>query len=133
MHITRQADYAIRIVLCLSQVRDKLEMKAIAEETAVTPQFTFKILRTLVQKKIVKSLRGVHGGYSLACDPEELTLLDIIEAIDGPIVLSPCVQDDNICTRMGREKSKCPVHHFFTDLNTEVHNRLKSRTIESLA
>lgn len=74
MHITLESDYAIRIVLYLSQIQKRAEAKNISENTEVTLRFALKILRKLVAAGIVKSFKGTQGGYELNKAPAEITL-----------------------------------------------------------
>ena len=85
MKITREADYALRIIAMLADENRQIEAKAIAEKNDIPYRFTLKILRKIVQAGIIKSYRGVNGGYVLNKKPSEITLKDVIETIDGKI------------------------------------------------
>ena len=74
MHMTLEADYAVRIVEFLAMHAERVDAKTIAEKTNVTLRFTLKILRTLVADGIVCSYKGAKGGYRLAQPPQEITL-----------------------------------------------------------
>ena len=81
MHITLETDYAIRIVECLSLCGGKIDASAISERTDVPQRFSLKILRKLVHSDIVKSYKGVQGGYELAKAPGDITLRTVVEAM----------------------------------------------------
>ena len=90
MKITREADYALRIIAMLADENRQIEAKAIAEKNDIPYRFTLKILRKIVQAGIIKSYRGVNGGYVLNKKPSEITLKDVIETIDGKIAINKC-------------------------------------------
>ena len=79
MRFTLESDYAIRIVHCLAVSQEKLDANTIANNSDVTIRFAVKILRKLCIADIVKSYKGVQGGYKLAKEPEKITLKDLIE------------------------------------------------------
>ena len=88
MHITLEADYAVRIVHCLAKNGQRMDAKSISDETGVTLRFSLKILRKLVSAGIIKSYKGTQGGYEIARPLEEITLNDVIETVEGPFALS---------------------------------------------
>ena len=83
MHITLESDYAIRIVQILACANNRMDAKTIAEETCVTLRFSLKILRKLVTEGLVKSYKGSQGGYELTRPAKEISLKDVIEAVEG--------------------------------------------------
>lgn len=127
MHITREADYALRIVDTLARNSQRLEAKTIAERACVTLRFSLKILRKLVASGIVKSYKGSLGGYEIAKPLEEITIYDILETIEGPVALNRCVLDDHECSRV--PDKKCPYHYLFEHVSDRVRAELSSVTI----
>lgn len=91
MHITLEADYAVRIVHALAQSGKRLDAKTISEMTGVTLRFSLKILRKLVAAGIVKSFKGTQGGYEIGKPAEEISLGEVIETIEGRYTLNPAV------------------------------------------
>lgn len=133
MHLTQETDYAIRIALHLSKkYGEVVESNTLARENRVPRQFSLKILRKLMQAGVVVSHRGKQGGYSLHKKPEHLTLLDVIEAIEGPLVVNRCLYDQDFCNLMGKN-DYCPVHHAFADIQLTLRDKLSSVTFASLA
>lgn len=134
MKITRECDYAIRIILMLS----KLERGAVAgaaaisEKQCVPKQFTLKILRKLMKEGYVSSVKGSCGGYSLAVAPEELTLMDIVTAVDGEIAVNRCLGCGGCCNRV-KNPEDCPVHRRLCRLNDAICAELGSVTMAELA
>ena len=101
MRITREADYALRIVAMLSSEGKQLDAKVISERNDIPYRFTLKILRKIVQAGIVKSFRGVNGGYVLNRKPSEITLREVIETIDGKIAINKCFENPENCRNSG--------------------------------
>src|SRR4030042_5301649 len=100
MQITRQADYAVRAVLHLAKMDNgtRAATSRIAEVQKIPPSFLAKIVSQLSVAGVVQTSRGARGGVSLARDPSEINLLEVIEAIAGPIMLNECVNDRSVCT-----------------------------------
>ena len=98
MKITKEADYALRIVAMLARDGAQVEAKVIAEKNDIPYRFTLKILRKIVQAGYLRSYRGVNGGYTLNKKPSEITLRNIIEVIDGEISLNICLSEDGCCS-----------------------------------
>lgn len=101
MTITREADYAMRIMALLSQTNNLIDANEIAQQCCVPYRFTLKILRKLVCAGLAKSYRGVNGGYLLNRPASEITLQDIIESIDGPMVINRCIAEPELCNNAG--------------------------------
>ena len=131
MRITREADYALRIMCLLSEDGNILDAKSIAEQTSLTPQFTLKILRKLAGGGLVRSYKGAQGGYSLAEGAKNTTVKTVIELIDGPLAISKCV--DGGCSLAGTNKSECVIHHIFAAVSDELSRKLDSIKISEVA
>ena len=100
MQITRQADYAMRAVVYLAELGSdrRAATSQIADVQHIPPSFLAKIVSQLSVAGLLQTSRGARGGVSLARAPEEISLLEVIEAIDGPILLNECVADSGVCT-----------------------------------
>lgn len=130
MQITRQADYAMRAVMYLAENGPdrRAATSQIAEEKHIPPSFLAKIVSQLSVAGLLQTSRGARGGVSLARLPEEISLLEVVEAIDGPILLNECVADTDACT-FGESCSLRPV---FCDAQAELVARLEETTFGSL-
>lgn len=108
MKLTRGGEYGIRGVLYLAhQDNGKISMlSAIAKAQDVPPRFLAKIFQALAKAGIVRSHRGAKGGFSLARPAAEITIKDVVEAIEGPIYLNVCLVGPGECTR----DKICPMH-----------------------
>lgn len=132
MRISQEADYAIRVVVHLSQVNqyEIVAAKTIADQEAISLPFLLKLLRKLIQAGIVKSFRGIKGGYSLAKAPEAISLRDVIEAIDGPICLNACLADADNCNK--RYTPHCKAHQTLRKVNHMLVKELERIDFRSI-
>ncbi len=131
MHITLESDYAIRIVLYLSQNRKRAEAKSIAEHTEVTLRFALKILRKLVAAGIIKSFKGTQGGYELNKAPADITLAEVIRTVEGTYYLSRCLDPEQGCNREQKDPY-CKVQQEFARISVYVRDRLNGITFDQL-
>mgnify|MGYP003371780041 FL=1 len=129
MHITLESDYAIRIVNCLCKSGVRMDARKISESTGVTLRFALKILRKLVASGIVKSFKGMQGGYELAKKPNEITLKEVIETVEGSYVLSRCLNPGFECTN-DHSDGPCRFHAVFAEISRDVAKRLDAVTFE---
>ncbi|HMZ08599.1 MAG TPA: Rrf2 family transcriptional regulator [Anaerolineales bacterium] len=122
MQITRQADYAVRAVLHLARTGEtRTATSAIAEEQKIPPSFLAKIISQLSIAGLLHTSRGARGGVTLAREPKDITLLEVIEAIDGPIQLNECVGETGACSF----DDKCPLRPVWCDAQEQLVGRLK--------
>ena len=128
MRITQESDYALRIITALAERNDLIDAKSLSEQTQVTQRFTLKILHKLVQAELVSSHKGAKGGYVLKRAPEDITLKDVIELIDGPIGISRCLASEETCS-LNRDKTACEFHRIFDKISLEVSMKLHGITI----
>jgi len=123
MQITRQADYAIRAVLYVAKLgtNQRAATRQIAQEQHIPPSFLAKIISQLSIAGLLQTTRGAHGGVMLARPSEGITLLDIVEAIDGPIALNECVTDKDACN-FGEN---CPMRPIWCEAQDDLITRLR--------
>ena len=132
MRITQEADYALRIVALLATHQSVVDANTIADEAGITQRFALKILRKLSLGELVCSQKGAGGGYKLVKEPENITLKDVIELIDGEIAISKCLSEEHICSKQGVNKSACKIHLIFDAINRDLVERLGDITIASV-
>ncbi|MCM1579697.1 MAG: Rrf2 family transcriptional regulator [Ruminococcus sp.] len=130
MCLTLESDYAVRIIGCLASEGKRIDAKNISERTGVSLRFSLKILRKLVSGELVRSYKGMQGGYELARTPDSITLLDVIECIEGEYYLNRCHEDDFICTRDA--KNCCAYQNVYSEINKAVTDKLKSYNFAEL-
>ncbi len=129
MEITRETDYAIRCVLYLCGKKEEITMiDEIAREMEVPRSFLAKILQKLARASLVKSFRGVKGGFQLARPPAGISLLDVVEAIEGEVTMNLCVLDQALCGR----SDACPVHPVWVDIRKDFRKVLGKYNFEKL-
>jgi Rrf2 family protein len=130
MQITRQADYAVRAILYLARTNgsQRSATSQVAQEQHIPPSFLAKIISQLSIAGLLHTSRGARGGVTLARAPKDITLLEVIEAIDGPIMLNECVGDSSTCTF----DEDCPLRPVWCEAQNELVTRLKSTNFEQL-
>lgn len=130
MQITRQADYAVRTVLHLAKMGDseRAATRTVAAEQNIPPSFLAKIISQLAIAGLLHTSRGARGGVTLARDPKDITLLEVVEAIDGPIQLNVCVGSDGACIF----DEDCPIRSVWCNVQTELVTRLKGTSFGDL-
>ncbi len=129
MQITRETDYAIRCVLHLSESPDEVVMaNEIARARRIPRCFIAKILRKLTRAGIVKSYRGVKGGFKLARSPEMTNLLEVIEAIEGPVAMNRCAINKKLCNI----SNTCSVHPVWVEARRKVEGILRKHNFARL-
>jgi Rrf2 family protein len=105
LQITRKIEYGLRAMLYLASepVGTVVPFREIATRMDVPKEFLAKILKKLVREKLAGSIRGAHGGYTLGRPASEITFLDVIEAVEGPVKLNVCSDknDHNTCSFSG--------------------------------
>ncbi len=122
MEITRETDYAIRCVLYLSKNHGKVSVvDDIAKEMCIPKSFLSKILQKLAKADIVRSYRGIKGGFRLTKSPKKINLLEVIQAIEGHVALNRCTVNRDICSL----SSKCSVHPVWVELRIDIEKKLK--------
>ncbi len=130
MQLTRAADYAVRIMIHMA-TRPKgtrVNCAELSKEGEFLHPFVPKILQSLVRAGFVASQRGAGGGFVLAADPRRVSLLDVVEAIEGPTALNVCLNGGN-CSR----KSWCPAHCVWAEAQRAMTAVLRGTSIAALA
>lgn len=132
MRLNQATDYAMRAVLYLSGLPygQVVEAKLIAEEENIPMRFLLKIMHFLTKAGIVESHRGINGGYSLARHPSEITMLNVVEAVEGPITVNRCLYAPEECSKNFSEH--CPVHEALFELQKSIEEHLKRYNFQML-
>lgn len=131
MELTRKGEYAIRGILYLAQQQPGKVclLSEIAEATDAPQSFLAKIFQSFAKIGIVNSYRGTGGGFTLGRPPAQITLRDVVEAVEGPIIPNRCLTGAGACVR-GEE---CNVHPVWRKVQSQVVHILDGVTIEELA
>jgi Rrf2 family protein len=111
MEISRRTDYGVRVILDLAVLPQdqRTSTQDIADRQNIPAPFLAKIVSQLSLSGLVTTHRGAGGGVSLGRPASEISLLHVIEALDGPVRLNRCVIEPSACPREG----VCPVHHIW--------------------
>ena len=131
MKISAKARYGLRILLDVAlhetHARPRT-IKEIADAQGISEKFISRIVVPLRERGLIKSERGKLGGFRLAQAPSDITLLAVIETLQGPISLVDCVADKAGCVRSGT----CVARSVWTDVNTAVRAALRGMTLETV-
>lgn len=132
MRITVESGSAVRIILFLAMrgVEVKTGAKMVSENEHIPIRFTLKILRKLKLAGLICSYRGQSGGYALITEPKNITLKNVIEIIDGPIVMNKCLGTTGLCEL--NRTAVCPVHHYLGSIQNEISKQLDDVNFQML-
>ncbi|MCC6725439.1 MAG: Rrf2 family transcriptional regulator [Saprospiraceae bacterium] len=109
---TKSCQYAIRAVIYMTEQKESLKnigVKEMADSLQVPQQFLAKILQQLSKHNLISSVKGPNGGFYISEANGKVTLLDIVECIDGKAALSSCILGMPKCD----SEHPCPLHHHF--------------------
>ncbi|MHB0939794.1 MAG: RrF2 family transcriptional regulator [Armatimonadota bacterium] len=129
--ITRETDYAIRALLRLAQQGDGqvVSTTVLAEDMEIPYRFLRRIVLKLGERELVQSTRGKQGGLRLARPADDVTLLDIVDAMDPEsITLNICLGEENACPRSER----CVVHNELAEIQQMLRTRFAEISLATL-
>lgn len=131
MELTRKGEYAIRgIVYLAKQPPGKVVLVSeVAEVTGVSQTFLAKIFQSFAKLGLVNSFRGTGGGFLLGRPATKITLRQVVEAVEGPIIPNRCLTEEGSCSR----EKECTVHPVWRKVQGEIAAILDSVTLEDLA
>ena len=129
LHVTQKIDYGLILMTSLAKDKNQVSIKKIAEEGNVSFLFLQKIASVLQKAGIITAERGKFGGYSLNGKLKDYTLGQIIEVLEGPIAITPCLNSLNkvACRRVGF----CPIRPKFAKINKEIQELLATKTLDN--
>ncbi len=129
LRITRLSDYAVAILGQLARsVSPVRTAKDIAAGTGLPVPVVSKILKSLTRSSLVVSHRGVQGGYRLSREPSEVSVADVIEAVEGPVALTECGENTDACEFVGN----CSVQANWLRINQVVRRALANISVEDM-
>lgn len=131
MQLTRAADYGVRVMIHLASLPtgSRMPLGELAAAVTVPESFLSKVLQTLTRAGFLVSRRGADGGFELAPGKMEVSMLNVIEAIDGPIQLNVCLRKEETCERAG----ECAAHPVWVEAQAAMVAVLAAATIGKLA
>ncbi|NMB42157.1 MAG: Rrf2 family transcriptional regulator [Firmicutes bacterium] len=130
MQITRQTEYAIRTLLELSRIPfgELLPTRSISKSQDIPEVFLTKTIRILALAGLVQTQRGSHGGVKLAIPGDQITIADVIKAVEGTLALNVCLTGDYICPNM----DVCQVHRVLKRAQEAMLSELNRDTLADL-
>lgn len=130
LRLTSATDYGVRAMIHLASipVGRRALREEIAEAERIPSSFVAKVLRSLVRADLLKAVRGVNGGFSLARDPEQINLLEIVEAVEGPIRLFNCTNPEKGC----EQEPQCPAAPVWKTMQEDMRRTMRNKSLEDL-
>lgn len=126
--LSTKARYAVRIMICIAeQSPEQISAGGVAEAEGISRNYVEQILVRLRAAGLVRSKRGSSGGFVLGCDPEQASVLDILTAVEGPLALVPCM--DEQCKR----STACVAQGVWREVGAAVTKSLGSAKLATLA
>jgi Rrf2 family protein len=129
--IRRNTDYAVRLITTLAsqfEAGKVLSARTLASENSVPYTLACKLLQKYQQSGVIKSIMGPKGGFTLARRPSEITLLELIETIQGNIHINRCFASPLGCPN----RERCPLNPKLADLQEEIQRYLRNTTLAEL-
>lgn len=129
LSLTQTTGYAIKALGCLSEAAGQPRQTAdIAKASGVPKPYLIKILQSLARHGLVVAKRGIGGGIALACSPEKISLLKIVEAVEGEGWLGDCLLGFDECTNF----ATCPTHGLWQRVRREIVQELRKTSLASV-
>ena len=131
LRLSKKADYALMAMkhLALRGDRGSSSAREIAEQYGIPIELMAKVLQRLVRRGLLESYQGTRGGYQLARKPREISVADVIQAIEGPVTVTACSSDDGRCDQF----AKCNVRDPLWKVRERILAALGDCTIAELA
>ena len=129
MLITREMDYAVRVVRALKD-GTKVSASEVAKKEHLPQAITYKVLNSLLKSKLIGSMRGVNGGYYLKCDLTNTTLYDICVALGEDMSITECVREGYDC--INNRCGECILNKEFNRIQSSLNSELQMTTLDKL-
>ena len=128
--INRKTDYASRVILHLAMQGSgsRTTAREVARLRLIPPALVRRIVTQLGQAGLITTVRGTNGGFTLAHPPSQISLLDVVEAMEGPLALNPCTVDPQFCPLM----PTCTVHQAWVKARRVLRDELSRATFDKL-
>ncbi len=133
--LSNSSRYGIRAVIYLAGRPDKkiqTGISTISRDLDLPAPFLAKILQQLVRHKILSSLKGPHGGFSLLKDPKEITLYEIVKVIEGDDIFNNCIIHGLSCREVHERGEECILHNDYSLIRRNLVDLFRKRTIHDL-
>lgn len=131
MKLSTRTRYAVRAMIELAKhdLNRPLQLKIIAERQEISVKYLEQLMAVLKSAGLIKSIRGSRGGYVLAKAPNQITIIDILHCVEGPIATVECVEDGSRCSRA----ADCAAREIWIRVEQAIENVLQSITLQDVA
>lgn len=129
LKVSKLTDYATAVVLFLQKDKKMHSSEYIATGVNLEPPTVSKVLKMLTKAGILKSIRGANGGYEIAKNSDEVTLYDVIAAIEGDTAITECNKIQSVCS----QEKECDTRTGWQQVNDDIKNILSKMTIKRMA
>lgn len=130
LKLSRMIDYGVVVLSQMAHRRHNLTTAPeLAEATGLPAPMVSKVLKSLARSDLVVSHRGVHGGYNLSCGPDEISVAAIVEALEGPVALTACVEASDAHCQV---ESLCPIRGGWEKVNDAIRGALEAVSLSDL-
>lgn len=130
MRVSTKGRYGLRAMVDLAEheAGDAIPIRKISERQNISEQYLEQLFATLRKAKLVKSVRGAHGGYMLNHEPKDISVADIITTLEGPIAPVDCVIESDFCNYI----DKCVIHGLWEELADAINGVIENMTLAEL-
>jgi len=131
LRLSKKADYALLAVRHLAAHGERMAVSAreLAEMYAIPPELLAKVLQTLVRAKVLESHQGIRGGYALARPARVMSVAEVIQAVDGPLTVTACSEEDHSCDQY----AKCNIRDPLWRIKDRIVSALAATSVADLA
>ncbi len=132
MQVTAKGRYALRAIIqiSLNAKNGPISVKQISKDEDISPIFLEQIFTMLKKHGLIESVRGPGGGFLMKKDPREITVNDILRAVNEGIGLSPCCASDSVSSAECPRLQECKVSQFWVDANTAITKLFSSYSLD---
>jgi Rrf2 family cysteine metabolism transcriptional repressor len=130
MKLSTRTRYGVRAIIELAAADSKkpLQLKIIAQRQDISVKYLEQLMAVLRSGGIVRSMRGARGGYILAKPPNQITLSEVFNCLEGPVITAECVEDEDYCQRA----ADCAARLLWVQVEEAIKNVLHSVTLQDL-
>ncbi|MDR0363301.1 MAG: Rrf2 family transcriptional regulator [Planctomycetota bacterium] len=132
MHFTQETDYALRLVFAFSRLSPGTFLSAaeIAQQNRIPYRFLLRVLKKLKKAGVIASRQGPDGGYRLGRAARDISLLDVVEAVEGEVHINRCLRNLSLCN--AGNAPECAVHRALGSIEEKFRRELEKKHFASL-
>lgn len=128
MKMSTKGRYGLRFMIDLAtngNAQNKVSLQQVAKRQAISEKYLWQIANRLKAAGLISAVPGAHGGYTITKKPAEITLAEVLEALEGNMTLVPCVKTASVCSRSGA----CISREVWKEINQKIIEAMKSITL----